>query len=95
MKIGKMVGMAMMVVRTGCPIERIEQTFRSRKITIPKAPSLGLLLEYPVFDSYNKSAVEAHSREPIDFTIYSKEIDAFREKMIYSKLFEDERNGNM
>ncbi|KAH0605191.1 uncharacterized protein H6S33_005173 [Morchella sextelata] len=94
-QIRKMVGMAMMVVRTGCPIERIEQTFRSRKITIPKAPSLGLLLEYPVFESYNKSAVEAHSREPINFTLYSKEIDAFREKMIYSKLFEDERNGNI
>lgn len=90
-----MVGMAMMVVRAGCPIERISETFEPRKVSIPKAPSLGLLLESPVFESYNSMAINKHSRDPIDFTIHAKEMDAFREKMIYSKLFEEEEKSNV
>lgn len=84
-----------MAVRTGCPLTRIPETFGSRKISIPKAPSLGLLLESPVFESYNNMATSQHSRQPIDFTVHKEEMDAFREKMIYSKLFVEEEKSNV
>lgn len=94
-QIRKMVGMAMMTVRTGCPLTRIHETLGPRKISIPKAPSLGLLLESPVFESYNNMATSQHSREPIDFDIHKQAIDEFRERMIYSKLFAEEEKSNV
>ncbi|KAK5015289.1 tRNA pseudouridine synthase 1, partial [Cryomyces antarcticus] len=49
-QIRKMVGMAALVVRCGCPVTRIADTYEDAKIGIPKVPGLGLLLERPVFD---------------------------------------------
>lgn len=94
-QIRKMVGMAMMAVRTGCDLSRIQESFGMRKVSVPKAPSLGLLLESPVFESYNGMAVEKHGREPIDFGKYAEEMDEFRERMIYEKLFKEEEKSNV
>jgi len=84
-----------MVVRAGCPLERIKEACGPRVVSIPKAPSLGLLLESPVFDAYNRKAERDFQREPIDFSKYAKEIDAFRDKMIYTKLFEEEERAHV
>ncbi|CAZ80377.1 unnamed protein product [Tuber melanosporum] len=94
-QIRKMVGMVMMVVRTGCPLERIKEACGPRVVSIPKAPSLGLLLESPVFDAYNRKAERDFQKEPIDFSKYAKEIGAFRDKMIYTKLFEEEERAHV
>ena len=89
-QIRKMVGLAMMVVRTGCPISRIREAFGPQKIQIAKAPSLGLLLEYPLFTHYNEKTAKENRRDPLDFEKYKAEIDAFKQKFIYSKIFEEE-----
>ncbi|RPB02019.1 pseudouridine synthase [Choiromyces venosus 120613-1] len=94
-QIRKMVGMLMMVVRTGCPLERIREACGPRVVSIPKAPSLGLLLESPVFDAYNRKAERDFQKEPIDFSKYAKEMDAFRDEMIYTKLFEEEEKAHV
>ncbi|PWW73498.1 tRNA pseudouridine synthase [Tuber magnatum] len=91
----EMVGMVIMVVRTGCPLERIKEAYGPRVVPIPKAPSLGLLLESPVFDAYNRKAERDFLKEPIDFSKYAKEIGAFRDKMIYTKLFEEEERAHV
>jgi tRNA pseudouridine38-40 synthase len=44
-QIRKMVGLIIMIVRTDTPLKLIPETFKANKINIPKAPSLGLLLE--------------------------------------------------
>lgn len=93
-QIRKMVAMASLVVRCGCPIDRILESYQNNKISIPKAPGLGLLLERPVFDSYNKRAVEDLQREKIDFTKYEKEIDEFKQKEIYERIYREEEKDN-
>jgi tRNA pseudouridine38-40 synthase len=93
-QIRKMVAMAALVVRCGCPIERIHESYQNNKISIPKAPGLGLLLERPVFDSYNKRAVEDLGREKIDFTKYEKEIDEFKQREIYERIYREEEKDN-
>ncbi|KAF8251173.1 pseudouridine synthase [Wilcoxina mikolae CBS 423.85] len=92
-QIRKMVGLAMMMVRTGCPISRIQEAFGPRKIAIAKAPSLGLLLEYPLFSHYNEKTASENGRDPLDFEKY-KEIDEFKQKFIYSRIFEEEEKQN-
>jgi tRNA pseudouridine38-40 synthase len=56
-------------------------------------PSLGLLLEQPVFDSYNAKVSKINEklepadpayRPPIDFSLYQNEIEVFKQEHIYS-----------
>jgi len=89
-QIRKMVGLAALVVRCGCPISRIRETCTEAVVSIPKAPSLGLLLERPVFDSYNTNQAAKHEREPIDFDKYEKEMLEFKDREIYSRMFKVE-----
>ena len=76
--------------------------YGARGVFIPKMPSLGLLLEQPIFDSYNKRVTVINEnlqqtspdfRPPIDFEIYSEEIKLFKQKHIYDNMrtIEDKR----
>jgi tRNA pseudouridine38-40 synthase len=92
-QIRKMVAMAAMVVRSGCDPNRIVDTYGPTKIAIPKAPGLGLLLERPIFDSYNKKIQEL-GKEKIDFSKYEKEIEEFKQREIYNRIFREEEQTN-
>ena len=93
-QIRKMVSMAALMVRTGCPLERIQETYGPTTFAIPKAPGLGLLLERPLFEEYNKRAVETLQREPINFDKYREAIEEFKQKEIYDHIFqEDEKEA--
>jgi len=70
-----------------------------RRVFIPKMPSLGLLLEHPIFESYNRkvksvnedlSPEDAEFRPLIDFEIHREEIDKFRQTYIYDRMREAE-----
>lgn len=66
-------------------------------VLVPKMPALGLLLEYPIFDSYNQKVTTVNEREkyddahvdfrpPIDFEQYRETIDAFKQRFIYEDM---------
>lgn len=93
-QIRKMVGMAVLVTRCGTPLSRIEESYGPTRISIPKAPGLGLLLERPVFDSYNTRAKDMYNLESLDFGNYEKEIQKFKEEQIYQRIFELEEQQN-
>lgn len=94
-QIRKMVGMAALIVRCGCDPSRIHESYQSTNMSIPKAPSLGLLLERPVFDSYNKRAHHEFQKQPIDFNKFKDEMDAFKQKFIYERMYQDEERDNI
>ncbi|KAI5793250.1 tRNA pseudouridine synthase [Geopyxis carbonaria] len=93
-QIRKMVGMVMMVVRTGCPLERIDETLGQRKVSIGKAPGLGLHLEYPLFGHYNEKTAVENGRDPLDFSKYKEQVDEFKQKYIYTKIYDEEGQSN-
>lgn len=93
-QIRKMICMASLVVRTGCPITRISDCFGPAKINIPKAPALGLLLECPVYETYNEK-LEDMGYNKIDFSRYQEEMDAFKMKNIYDKIYSEEIKENV
>ncbi|KXJ94536.1 pseudouridine synthase [Microdochium bolleyi] len=93
-QIRKMVGMAVLVTRCGTPLSRIDESYGPARISIPKAPGLGLLLERPVFDSYNARAKDNYNLEPLDFGTYEAEIQKFKEEQIYQRIFELEEQQN-
>jgi tRNA pseudouridine38-40 synthase len=71
------------------------QLYGPRHVLVPKMPALGLLLEYPIFDSYNRKIAAANEklqptdadwREQIDFELHREAIDAFKQKYIYDNM---------
>lgn len=52
-QIRKMVGLLVLVARSPAPEVLMKETFSAKKIHVPKAPALGLLLNSPVFGGYN------------------------------------------
>jgi tRNA pseudouridine38-40 synthase len=93
-QIRKMVAMAALVVRCGSPMSIIQESYGPTTISIPKAPGLGLLLEAPVFESYNERAVNEFKREKIDFSKYSKEMLEFKQREIYDRIFREEEKDH-
>jgi len=87
-QIRKMVAMAALLARCGTSLDRIPQSYGAARIAVPKAPSLGLWLERPVFAAYN-SKVEGE-RKPIEFTPFDKEIREFKDREIYSRIYKTE-----
>ena len=92
-QIRKMVSMAALLVRCGGHEDRIDDTYTTERLSIPKAPSLGLLLERPVFDEYNKK-LEEYGRARIDFGRYEKELAEFKQREIYERIFREEERDN-
>ncbi|QID88229.1 tRNA pseudouridine synthase 1 [Saccharomyces pastorianus] len=93
-QIRKMISMATLITRCGCPVERISQAYGQQKINVPKAPALGLLLEAPVFEGYNKR-LEQFGYKAIDFSKYKEEVDKFKMKNIYDKIYKEEVDENV
>ena len=93
-QIRKMVAMVALTVRCGTDPARIPETFTDIDLSIPKAPALGLLLERPVFDSYNNGAAATHDRETIDFGRYEEKVEEFKRTEIYQRQFQEEAELN-
>jgi len=78
-----------------CPCSRY-QMYGPRGVMIPKMPALGLLLEYPVFEAYNRKILAANQRiddrndpehrELIDFEVHREAIGNFKNEHIYSRM---------
>jgi tRNA pseudouridine38-40 synthase len=83
--------------------EALLQLYGPRTVLIPKMPALGLLLEEPIFDSYNTrmdvineklQPSDPDYRPPISFDNYRETINAFKQKFIYDNMREvEDRDG--
>jgi tRNA pseudouridine38-40 synthase len=93
-QIRKMVSMVTFVVRCATPIARMNEAMTQSLFDIPKAPSLGLLLERPVFEAYNDKA-KTYDRDPIDFNKYDEEILEFKQRNIYNQIFKVEEEEHV
>jgi tRNA pseudouridine38-40 synthase len=94
-QIRKMVGMITLLVRSGSDIKRtMHDSFTDARYSIPKVPGLGLLLERPVFDTYNNLQAAKHGREKLIFSKYEEELEAFKEREIYQRIFREEEERN-
>ncbi|OAA56228.1 tRNA pseudouridine synthase [Niveomyces insectorum RCEF 264] len=95
-QIRKMVAMAVLVARCGTdPVATLAQSFGPRRISIPRAPGFALLLERPVFDSYNARAQAQFQKAPLDFGRYEKELRAFKDREIYARMWDVEESQNV
>ena len=74
-----------MLVRTQ---SKYTDFFSATKVSVPKAPALGLLLERPIFDLYNKS-----KKCNVSFEDYHEQIEKFKHEFIYSHIISQEKGA--
>lgn len=90
-QIRKMVGMVALAVRCGSDIDKtMNHSFTEARYSIPKVPGLGLMLERPVFDSYNNIQAVKHGRDKLVFDKYEEQIEEFKRREIYARMFSEE-----
>ena len=92
-QIRKMVSMIALLVRCGSHEGRLQDSYMAHRLSIPKAPSLGLLLERPVFEVFNEK-LEGFGYNKIDFGRYEKEMEEFKQREIYERIFREEERDN-
>lgn len=93
-QIRKMVSAVALVVRCGCAPSLLADTLSAEhSISIPKAPGLGLLLERPVFESYNANTAAKFEREALTFDKYEGAMKEFKQVEIYERIFREEEQG--
>jgi tRNA pseudouridine38-40 synthase len=91
-QIRKLIGLAILMIKTETPSSLIPRTFTDIKINIPRAPPLGLLLERTVFSGYNARIKKTggENLSPITFTPHEALMTDFKEKEIYSRIIAEE-----
>ncbi|KAK7008253.1 tRNA pseudouridine synthase 1 [Favolaschia claudopus] len=91
----KMMSILVLSCRTGTPAQVIDELYGPRDVLIPKMPALGLLLEEPLFDTYNLKVARANEkvtpdhadyRPPITFEPHREAMAAFKEKYVYDNM---------
>ncbi|KAL6939406.1 hypothetical protein ACO0RG_003243 [Hanseniaspora osmophila] len=93
-QIRKMISMATFIVRCGASKTLIHEAFKADKLNIPKAPALGLLLENPVYSTFNER-LNSLGYESIDFTHFEKQMTDFKMRHIYDKIYAEEVKENV
>ena len=93
-QIRKMIGMVALLVRSGSDLNTLSTSLGEERFSIPKVPGLGLLLERPVFDSYNTLQAPKHDRPTLEFDKFEKDILEFKEREIYKRIFREEEEKN-
>ncbi|KAI3649853.1 hypothetical protein MP228_005485 [Amoeboaphelidium protococcarum] len=96
-QIRKMVAFAVLAMRIGFPAQQLFDTLCGEvRVNVPKMPALGLFLDRPVYNSYNKIIAETAkqqvlmSAQPVTFEPYEEEIRKFKDQWIYEEIYKME-----
>ena len=95
-QIRKMIGLAILAVRLDAfEPEHLTSLFnrlfsKTAKFNVPKAPALGLFLDHPLFEGYNRKFGKEENRELMDFEAFEDRRSAFKNAIIYPEIFNGE-----
>ncbi|KAI1905022.1 hypothetical protein AGOR_G00011670 [Albula goreensis] len=90
-QIRKMVGLVIAIAKGYIGEDVLERSWGEKKVDIPKAPGLGLVLEQVHFDWYNRRYGADGIHEPLDWSQEAEEIAAFKEEHIYPTIVQTEQ----
>lgn len=89
-QIRKMIGLVLAVVRGMATKEIIIKALSDEKVNIPRAPGLGLVLEYVHYERYNNRYGSDGMHEKLTWEEAEKDIEDFKEKHIYPTIINTE-----
>ncbi|XP_077982356.1 pseudouridylate synthase 1 homolog [Glandiceps talaboti] len=91
-QIRKMIGLVIAITKGFAPKSSLKQCWNDGKMDIPKAPSLGLMLENVHFDPYNKRYGNDGIHEALSWDDHEDTIQKFKEGHIYPTIIETEES---
>ncbi|VEN59748.1 unnamed protein product [Callosobruchus maculatus] len=91
-QIRKMVGLLLATVRGLATEDILQDSFKFEKINIPRAPGLGLVLEFVHYDRYNNRYGADGMHEKLTWEEVEDEVNNFKEKYIFPTIIEKEVN---
>lgn len=86
--IRKMVGITLSLVRGHTDMETFKKSFTNEKVNLPKAPGLGLVLDFVHYTRYDQRYGADHDK--LLWEEENAEVEAFREKYIYPTIVDTE-----
>ncbi|XP_056636243.1 pseudouridylate synthase 1 homolog isoform X1 [Diorhabda sublineata] len=89
-QIRKMIGCLLAVVRGLATEDLIQNSFKSDKVIIPRAPGLGLVLEYVHYDRYNYRYGTDGIHEKLTWEEVEDRVAEFKEKYIFPTIINKE-----
>lgn len=89
-QIRKMVGLVIAVIRRHTTKEIIEKAFTEEKVNVPRAPGLGLLLDFVHYDRYNYRYGTDGMHETLEWENLNDVVEKFKEKYIYPVIIDTE-----
>lgn len=87
-----MVGLVIAIARGHATNNVFNQVFTTEKVNIPRAPGLGLVLEYVHYDRYGNRYGEDGIHEKLTWEEVDKEVEEFKEDYIYPTIVNTEVN---
>ena len=91
-QIRKMIAAASIVFRDGAAAGVLDKLMSNITIILPMVPGLGLTLVKCHFDSYQKT--RGKDREPLTFEGCQDDVAKFRDEVIYSAIYKQEKAEN-
>lgn len=89
-QIRKMIGLVLSIVRGKTTIETLYQALRRDKVNIPRAPGLGLVLDFVHYDRYNVRYGEDGVHEKLLWEEVEADVNEFKEKYIFPTIIDTE-----
>lgn len=100
-QIRKMVGLVILLMRTGYPEEIIGKLYGNVRVNIPKAPGLGLFLVETLYDNYNKQVNVLDKKqanfmgEKIDFSDLQQNMEEFKKHSIMNTISSEDKENQV
>lgn len=87
-QIRKMVGLTLAIIRGHTDEEVFAKSFTKEKVNVPRAPGLGLVLDFVHYVRYNNRYGNDHDK--LEWVEEEEMVNAFKEKYIYPTIVNTE-----
>lgn len=89
-QIRKMIGLCMAICRGYCPEETVDKSWMEKKLDIPKAPGLGLLLNRVSFKAYNQKYGIDGQHNPLTWESSELDVERYKIEYLWHTIIEEE-----
>lgn len=85
-----MVGLLISIIKGYTTKETLSKAFTEERVNVPRAPGLGLLLDFVHYDRYNFRYGKDGMHDTLEWKEQDAEVEAFKEKYIYPNIVNTE-----
>merc|ERR1712226_79294 len=89
-QIRKMIGLGLSIIRGHTGLNSLEDAWSHQRVDVPRAPGLGLMLDWIHYERYNKRYGEDGQHAKLDWVAEEEAVEKFKEEFIFSDMMRTE-----